>query len=78
LFRDKVGGFPTTPPSWYRPDDTYYETPVAAAFEEAWKPYRSKHGPIYGVAATMYNEVRQGTFVDRDTRMKRTASGLGN
>jgi hypothetical protein len=75
LFRKKVGRFPTEPPSWCKPGRGSRETPIEAAFEAAWRPFRMELGPIYGRAARVYVEVTTNTFYDEDTRHRRPREG---
>ncbi len=70
LFRKKVGRFPTEPPAGWTPGDRF-DTPIRAAFDDAWEPYRKDHGPIYADAALVYTGVVTNTFYDRDTTAKR-------
>jgi hypothetical protein len=74
LFRKKVGRFPTEPPSWWTPRRGAPETPIDAAFREAWRPFRIELGPI-GSPALVYVEVTTNTFYDEDTRHKRPREG---
>lgn len=71
LFRKKVGKFPTQPPSWWKPGDSFFDTPVKAAFDQAWEPYRKDFGPVYGTAANVYIAVTSNTYYDRDTQYAR-------
>lgn len=68
LFREKVGRFPTKAPSWWKPGNRDFTTPVHVAFDDAWEPYRKEYGPIYGSAAEVYNALQSNTFYDGDTR----------
>lgn len=70
LFRKKVGKFPTEPPSWWKPGDTFFDTPIKAAFDQAWEPYRKELGPVYGTAASVYITVNNNTFFDVDTQTR--------
>ena len=81
LFREKIGTFPTQPPRWWKPDDKIY-TATGAAFENAWRPFEKEHGPIFQIAAQVYQQVTEGQFLDRETQycrlaeaQKRTQSG---
>ena len=76
LFRKKVGKFPAEPPAWWKPGDRSLDTPVKAAFEQAWQPFRMQFGPIYAAAALVYEEVASNTFYDQDTRDNRLQQAL--
>lgn len=65
LFREKVNGFPTQPPGWWKPGDLYTRT--AAAFENAWRPFEKQYGPLFQGAAQVYDAVKTGRFVDRES-----------
>jgi hypothetical protein len=71
LFRKKVGAFPTQPPSWWKPGDALFDTPIKAAFDQAWEPYRKDLGPVYGTAANVYIAVTNNTYYDRDSQYRR-------
>lgn len=68
LFRQKVGSFPTNPPSWWKPGDGVFPTPTSAAFDEAWAPFRSEYAGQDGPAARVYDAVQSNSFYDEDTR----------
>lgn len=68
LFRQKVGGFPTTPPSWWKPGDGVFPTPTKAAFDEAWTPFRHEYGLHSTSAAEVYDALQSNAFYDEDTR----------
>ncbi len=65
-YREMVGDFPTSPPKSWNPQ--YTPSPVKAAFESAWEPYRREHGPLYDTASRVYEEVKAGTFMDWETQ----------
>lgn len=67
LFRQKIGSFPTTPPSWWNPTDGSWPTPTEAAFSVAWGTLGIGFGPAYSPAARVFNAVRSNTFCDQDT-----------
>lgn len=72
LYREKVGSFPTQPPSWWKPTDKLYIA-TEAAFEHAWRPYEKQYGPIFDTAAMTLHAVNGGVFMDRETQyMKST------
>jgi hypothetical protein len=64
LYREKVGRFPTQPPPWYKAGISA-GTAIENAFEQEWRPFRDKFGPI-GVAATVYQQILENRFYDRD------------
>lgn len=68
LFRQKVGSFPTNPPSWWKPGDGVFPTPTSAAFDEAWNPFRHEYDVQYGPAADVYEAIQSNSFYDEDTR----------
>lgn len=68
LFRQKVGNFPTTAPSWWKAGDGVFPTPMDAAFYDAWKPFRVTYGPTDASAAETYRGVQDNAFYDEDTR----------
>lgn len=68
LFRQKVGSFPTNPPSWWKPGDGVFPTPTKAAFDEAWTPFRSEYAGQDAPAARVYDAVQGNSFYDKDTR----------
>lgn len=68
LFRQKVGSFPTNPPSWWKTGDGVFPTPTSAAFDEAWKRFRHEYGAQYGPAAEVYEAIQSNSFYDEDTR----------
>ena len=68
MFRQKVGSFPTNPPSWWKPGDGVFPTPTSAAFDEAWAPFRSEYAGQDGPAARVHDAVRSNSFYDEDTR----------
>lgn len=68
LFRQKVGSFPTNPPSWWKPGDGVFPTPTKAAFREAWMPFRNEYGNVHAPASRVYDAVQSNSFYDEDTR----------
>lgn len=68
LFRQKVGGFPTSPPSWWKPGDGVFPTPIKAAFDEAWTPFRHEYGLQSTSASEVYGALQSNAFYDEDTR----------
>ena len=73
-FRELVGEFPTSVPYTNHP----FSSLQKAAFEYAWRPYREKEGPVYGLAYHAYQKITCGEFVDQDTaivRMRNTGDG---
>ena len=68
LFRQKVGSFPTNPPSWWKPGDGVFPTPTKAAFREAWMPFRNEYDVQYAPASRVYDAVQSNSFYDKDTR----------
>jgi len=68
LFRQKVGRFPTDPPSWWKPGDGAFPTPTIAAFREAWTPFRSEYDVQYAPASRVYDAIQSNSFYDEDTR----------
>lgn len=72
LYREKVGTFPTQPPSWWKPTDKLY-TAREAAFEDAWRPHEKQYGPIFQGAAITLEAVVNGSVWDRDTQYTKRA-----
>jgi len=68
-YRQLVGKFPTTPPKWWKPDDLLHSK-IEAAFMDAMELYRRKYGAIYGIAARIYVQVNDGTFMDWESHDK--------
>lgn len=68
LFRQKVGSFPTNPPSWWKPGDGVFPTPTKAAFHDAWTPFRSEYDVQYSPASRVYEAIQSNSFYDEDTR----------
>ncbi len=67
-FRELIGFFPASVPYKNHP----FHTQSEAAFEYVWRPHRKKEGPIYGVAASMYESIQDGEFLDQDTWIQHT------
>jgi hypothetical protein len=76
LFRDKVGSFPTNPPSWWKPGDGVFPTPTTAAFCDAWMPYRNEYGVQYSPASRVYEAIQDNSFYDEDTRKVKELESL--
>jgi hypothetical protein len=72
-YRELVGTFPSEPPNWWKPDDKTY-TRTRAAFEHAWRPFEEANGPLFDPAASVYEEVTSGSFIDGETRIRNQAS----
>jgi len=70
-FRLKVGAFPTEVPAWWDEGDPHFKTSLQAAFEMAWKPYRSEFGP--SIAAEVLESVLGNTFFDHDRTLTNVA-----
>lgn len=76
LFRQKVGSFPTTPPSWWKPGDAVFPTPTKAAFDEAWTPFRHEYDLQSSAASKIYDALQSNVFYDEDTRKVREHESL--
>jgi hypothetical protein len=48
-----------------------YQSLLEAGFAQAWEPYRSQYGPLYGIAAMVYERVKSGKFLDQDSEQFR-------
>ena len=77
LFRQKVGSFPTNPPSWWKPGDGIFPTPTSAAFDEAWVAFRREYGGKDSPASRVYDAIQSNSFYDEDTRKAKYQESIG-
>lgn len=76
LYREKVGVFPTRPPSWWKPNPANSsDTALRVAFQEGSKHLRRENGQPFGysAAAMLYQQVVDGKVMDYETSLVQSA-----
>jgi hypothetical protein len=72
-YRELVGRWPAEPPKWWKPGDSY--TKSEAAFEQAWLNFEAENGPLFSTAALVHGQIMEGTYMDYESQMIRSAAG---